>query len=227
MMCMTCHADRKDIIEAIGLRLVDLLPESTRKRYRVLVTLRGKVLGIIERLTVKPEIVAVYPYADEHGEVLYEVVRYEPKDFRQRRPDDLAEDGYVWGLGDTRRVLYNLPDIVRFPTRMVICVEGEKDCERLRGLGALATTNVGGVGMGWQDSYSQTLAGRRCVVIPDQDTSGMKHAYGVVGSLLAHNVGSVRLVRLPRGKDVSDFLDSHGGTRNELIDVIKQAKEWK
>jgi len=35
---------------------------------------------------VKAEIVATYPYRDEQGKVLYEVVRYVPKDFRQRRP---------------------------------------------------------------------------------------------------------------------------------------------
>jgi hypothetical protein len=33
------------------------------------------------------KIVAVYPYTDENGTVLFEVVRFEPKDFRQRRPD--------------------------------------------------------------------------------------------------------------------------------------------
>jgi hypothetical protein len=32
-------------------------------------------------------IVATYPYSDESGDLLCEVVRYEPKNFRQRRPD--------------------------------------------------------------------------------------------------------------------------------------------
>src|SRR6266576_1722566 len=32
-------------------------------------------------------IVAAYDYADDKGELLYQVVRLEPKDFRQRRPD--------------------------------------------------------------------------------------------------------------------------------------------
>jgi len=35
----------------------------------------------------KRRVVKTYDYADENGQVLYQVVRYEPKDFRQRRPD--------------------------------------------------------------------------------------------------------------------------------------------
>ena len=35
----------------------------------------------------KGNIVATYDYTDDKGELLYQVVRYDPKDFRQRRPD--------------------------------------------------------------------------------------------------------------------------------------------
>ena len=35
----------------------------------------------------KRRIVATYDYTDENGTLLYQVVRYDPKDFRQRRPD--------------------------------------------------------------------------------------------------------------------------------------------
>jgi putative DNA primase/helicase len=31
--------------------------------------------------------VAAYDYHDENGKLLYQVVRFEPKDFRQRRPN--------------------------------------------------------------------------------------------------------------------------------------------
>lgn len=33
-------------------------------------------------------IVATYDYSDENGNLLYQVVRYAPKDFKQRRPND-------------------------------------------------------------------------------------------------------------------------------------------
>lgn len=34
-----------------------------------------------------PRIVAIYDYVNESGQMLFEVVRYDPKSFRQRRPD--------------------------------------------------------------------------------------------------------------------------------------------
>ena len=53
--------------------------------------------------------VATYAYRDESGNLLYEAVRFEPKSFRQRRPDD--KGGWIWNLRDTRRVLYRLQDL--------------------------------------------------------------------------------------------------------------------
>ena len=39
------------------------------------------------------KIVATYDYRDERGELLFQVVRFEPKAFRQRRPDPTSRDG--------------------------------------------------------------------------------------------------------------------------------------
>lgn len=68
-------------------------------------------------------IVATYPYHNEHGELLYEVVRYEPKDFRQRRPD--GRGGWTWKLDDTRRIPYRLRELVEAIAagRTVVVVE--------------------------------------------------------------------------------------------------------
>src|SRR5215471_19110752 len=52
------------------------------------------------------QIVAEYDYRDEKGELLFQVVRYQPKDFRQRRPD--GSGGWIWKLNGTRRVLSRL-----------------------------------------------------------------------------------------------------------------------
>src|SRR5262249_34751531 len=80
-------------------------------------------------------IVARYPYEDEYGNVLFEVVRYEPKDFRQCKPDG------TWNLNGTRRVLYRLPELRQAET--VHIVEGEKDVESLRVIELAATCNAG------------------------------------------------------------------------------------
>ena len=54
--------------------------------------------------------VDAYPYVDEHGELLFEVVHFDPKDFRQRRPD--GRGGWEWNLRGTRRVLDRLPRVL-------------------------------------------------------------------------------------------------------------------
>jgi hypothetical protein len=56
-------------------------------------------------------IVAVYPYKDENGRLLYEVCRLAPKRFMQRRPNR------EWGIPKVRRVLYRLPELRRDPQR--------------------------------------------------------------------------------------------------------------
>ena len=62
-------------------------------------------------LNGKREIVAVYDYRDERGNLLFQVVRYEPKDFRPRRPN--SSGGWIWNVVGVRRVLYNLPEVLK------------------------------------------------------------------------------------------------------------------
>ena len=51
----------------------------------------------------KPRIVATYNYHDHEGKLLFQTVRYEPKDFRQRRPD--GSGGWIWNLTGVTLVL--------------------------------------------------------------------------------------------------------------------------
>lgn len=153
--------------------------------------------------------VACYDYRDESGVLRYQVVRFEPKDFRQRRPD--GSGGWVWNLQGVERVLYRLPELVGHPT--VAVVEGEKDADRLWALGIPATTSVGGAGK-WKDAYTGQLveAGvTQVVIIPDNDEPGRQHAAQI--AIAAQQAGlSARILTLPgvpvKG-DVSDYLASH------------------
>ena len=82
------------------------------------------------------KIIATYPYQDETGKLLFQVVKYEPKDFLFRHPD--SEGGWIWNLKSVRRVLYRLPILLAsFGT--VYIPGGEKDCETLINLGMTAT----------------------------------------------------------------------------------------
>ena len=58
----------------------------------------------------KSQIETVYEYTNEKSELLFQVVRFEPKGFRQRRPD--GRGGWTWKLGDVRRVVYHLPEVL-------------------------------------------------------------------------------------------------------------------
>src|SRR6185369_15367502 len=54
---------------------------------------------------------ATYDYVDEGDKLLFQVVRQEPKDFRQRQPG--AEPGtWIEHVKGVRRVIYRLPDVI-------------------------------------------------------------------------------------------------------------------
>ena len=116
-------------------------------------------------------IVATYDYTNEAGELLFQVVRYSPKGFRQRRPD--GKGGWIWSLGETSRVLYRLPEVVEAVAleRTIFVAEGEKTVDALVGLGVPATCSAGGAGK-WRDDYSQYLADANVVILPDKDEPG-------------------------------------------------------
>jgi len=166
--------------------------------------------------TQAPQIVATYDYANENGELIFQVVRYSPKTFRQRQP--AANGSWQWDLEGVTRVLYNLA-CVRASATVVIC-EGEKDCDTMNKLGWVATTNCGGAGK-WLPAYSETLKGKHVVLIPDSDSAGKDHALKIIESLKSC-VLSLRRVTLPHPhKDVTDFVKSFPEEANAKTDLSK------
>lgn len=151
--------------------------------------------------TVDRRVVAYYSYEDENAKQLFEVIRYEPKDFRQRHRTETGD--WVWDMQGVRRVLYQLPQVMQSQT--VIVSEGEKDAENLTRLGFVGTCNVGGAGK-WLDSYSESLAGKDVIIAGDGDKPGQDHAELVTASV-ASKAKTVRVLRFPANcKDVSDFI---------------------
>jgi putative DNA primase/helicase len=166
-----------------------------------------------------PRIAVEYPYEDERGEVLFEVVRFEPKSFRQRRPD--RHGGWIWNVNGTRRALYRLPEVLA--AESVLIVEGEKDVESARSLGLVATCNPGGAGK-WCEEYSETLRGKHVAIIADADQPGRKHAQQIAASLF-DKVESLKVVEFPTSKDLSEWLET-GGNREVLLGWIEDARVW-
>lgn len=175
----------------------------------------------------KPRIDKVYPYTDEHGEVLFEAVRFWPKDFRQRHPD--GHGGHVWSLNGVRRVLYRLP-VLRAAIavgQQVWIVEGERDADNVRRAGVCATTSPMGAGK-WRSEYVDQLAGATDVVIvADRDRAGRVHAATVYRSLVA-TVAKLVIVEAAAGKDATEHLSS-GGALDEFVVVVdapEQLDTW-
>jgi len=176
-------------------------------------------------------IIANYNYTDEAGTLLYQTVRYDPKDFTQRRPG--VNGDWVRNLKDTRLVLYYLPEVLKAKReeRTVFKTAGEKDADNLRAIGVTATTNPLGEGKGkWKAEYTETLKGAHVVLIEDKDTTGRRHGLEVAHSLYG-TVASLKVLELPdrdgrQVKDASDWLAA-GGTRQELEKLVNETPEWQ
>jgi putative DNA primase/helicase len=174
----------------------------------------------------KPRIVQTYDYQTLEGELSYQVVRYEPKDFRQRRPD--GNGGWTWKTSDLKRLPYHLPELTG--AEYVFIVEGEKDVENLRKIGLAATCNSGGAGK-WTAELSQYFRpDQHITTIPDNDAPGLNHARQVAEALTG-KVASVKIlevVGLPEKGDVSDWLQGRDPQEaaEELSRMSEAAPEW-
>lgn len=159
------------------------------------------------------EVVAEYDYTDADGKLLYQVVRYEPKAFKQRR---MTPFGWAWNMKGAVRVPYMLHEILSRPDEPVFVVEGEKDVHTLRVHGLLATTNAGGAGK-WQEEWNEYFVGRRVILVPDMDEPGQQHV-NKVGTYLK-DVATVYYIQLWGAKDATEwFIKNSFKEFNALIE---------
>lgn len=172
------------------------------------------------------QIIATYDYRDEAGDLVFQVVRYVPKDFRQRRPD--GKGGWTWSVKGIRPLPYRLFELrAARPDDPILIVEGEKDVDRLEGLGFVATCNAGGANK-WPSELSPHFQGATVYILPDNDDAGRTHAEKVAAALngYAESIHIVTLPDLPRGGDVSDWLD-FGGDATGLVALCHSAPLWQ
>ena len=180
--------------------------------------------------------------------MLFQVCRFEPKDFRQRRPD--GNGGWIWSVKGVRHVPYRLPQILENDDRVLCIVEGEKAAEGLWKLGVPATCSPGGAGK-WREEMNEFFRGADVVVIPDHDPQkthpktkeplfhqdgrpirpGQDHAQMVAKSLqgVATRVRVLELWKhwkeMPLKADVFDWI-GNGGTAEVLYGLIERTPEW-
>ena len=200
---VSCHrgspCSSKEICESIGLTQASLFSPQKRTKEKLSLT-------------------KTYNYTDKDGELLFQKLRYIDADgrktFRQRKPD--GKGGWEYSLGDTPKVIYNLPAVINavkegFP---IWVVEGEKDADTLMDMGIIATTMPGGAGK-WLPIHTAVLAGAEVEIVADNDEPGMAHAKTVLSELLKAGC-EARVWHTPKQKDITDFL-SLGGDIDELL----------
>jgi hypothetical protein len=170
----------------------------------------------------KRRIVAKYDYTDAAGVPLYQVLRLEPKGFRQRRPD--GNGGWIWEL-DERRVLYHWPELLKYPDGTVFVCEGEKDADRVAALGHRTTCVAAGK---WTEECVTALAGRDVIILEDNDDAGHVKALAAAQALhgTANTIRIVLLPNLPDKGDVSDWLDADPRRAEKFVDVCCDVRAW-
>lgn len=169
----------------------------------------------MQRTSLGP-IVAEYNYTDEHGELLYQVTRHEPKDFRQRYPD--GRGGWVWRK-HPNQVLYRLPEVQE--AAIVFIVEGEKDVETLRDWGFVATCEAGGAKAPWLPQFTDALRGRECILLPDLDQPGRARVLRIARALLGKAALITILDDLPGyTKDITAWFEA-GHSECALIATLE------
>ena len=160
--------------------------------------------------------VAVYPYEDSSGELLAAKSRFEPKQFRWRRPSDetrrrwreIARHNRTWadkvadigrarpgawlpGRGGIDVSIYRLPDL--FDQRRVVVVNGEKAADMLWSLGIAATCGPSGEGH-WSEAHADAVwrgGAAEVVVLPDNDKPGREAGRRVARSCHGYQPASL------------------------------------
>lgn len=214
---VTCHrgnsCDVEQICNSVGMRVSDLMPPRDKPPQQSF-DKKGKLT-----------FVAKYDYIDQDGTLLFQKVRYVDengkKSFRQRKP---SEDGqWVYSLGETPKILYNLPAVLDAKSKgiPIWVVEGEKDADTLTSRGIVATTMPGGAGK-WLDIHTEALAGATVEIVADKDEVGLKHARDVLSKLIGAGCDAAAWV-CPSHKDITDHLQA--GLELDALDQIAESDE--
>lgn len=163
-------------------------------------------------------------YTDAIGKEAGRTLRWNTFTGKEIRPLHRVPDGWRLAAMADPRPLLNLPALLANTASPVYVVEGEKCVDVLTDFGFLATTSAGGSQAARLTDW-RPLAGRRVIVLPDNDEAGVGYAddvRGILGSLKA--VVSVAELegRPPAGGDVADLLsqctcdDDRTGLREEI-----------
>ena len=177
-----------------------------------------------EKLLSK-KIVARYRYEDKEGNHAFDVVRFEPKNFRPQRPDG------KWTLEGATRVPYRLPQLLDGikKGREILILEGEKDCDNAEKFGLVATTFTGGTGK-WLEEYSKWFQEAKVICLPDHDDVGRKGMHRIASEIskVTESVRWLELPNIPEKGDLSDWINIESNDINKFNAlIVDSSAEWR
>jgi hypothetical protein len=214
---VNCHAgcDTGEVLAALDLTPADLFDKPIQSGNGRRHTGPGS-LG---------DIVATSDYTDEARTLLYQSLRYVPKDFRVRRPD--GHGGWIWNIKGVRNVLYRLPKVIEAVAagKVIFLVEGEKDVLALERLGAVATTAALGAS-NFHLVDATPLRGATVVAVVDNDDGAGRGWAALVRAKLDGLAQSLVFVEAKVGKDSHDHVAAgHGLDDFQPLDLSAKPSE--
>ena len=170
-------------------------------------------------------LIAEYNYTDPGGNVVYQNVQSDTKDFRPRRPDPAKPGMWIYNLpAYIERVPYNLPKLLDKNRRKIYIVENEKDADNLNRLlddcgiidGVTTTSRDGFVSAkdwpGFIDKHN--LAVKQVTVLSE-------FGCDICEVFLKAGCEDVKLVTLPV-KGVSDWIELRRGEGKQPIEIYQE-----
>jgi putative DNA primase/helicase len=186
----------------------------------------------------------IYPYVDENGFELYQVIRLrDKKGFPQRHRDPLEPEKWINSVKGVRKVPFRLPQVLKAVASnepMFVVAEGEKDVKTLEAQGLTATTFSGGC---WGDEawdewdLVSPFVGARIILLADRslanNRTGLDNARFVANRLYPV-AKEIRILEWPRMtmadgkliKDATDFFGA-GGTVEKLSALLRKARRFE
>ena len=189
-----------------------------------------KIGFTIRILYPTPQIIDIFDYITLDGQLLYQEVKYDKtaqKSFVVRRPNpkNNPKEPWIWDQKDISLILYNLLEISRAKEDDIIFMnEGAKDARTLSRLGLISTAVLFN---NWRNTDTKLLDGKSVIILVDNDEAGEVKALQAAHD--RRGKSSIKLLRLSglkESEDVTDWLEKRGGTKEKLLALCKDLKEW-
>lgn len=173
--------------------------------------------------------VATYKYYSSDGSYLYEKQRWQPGK-NGRSKDFLFKNETGFGRG-CPPVLYNANLLAL--AEIIFFTEGEKQADIINswypGGKYVGTTLDSGSQSAWNSEYTNYVASKQIVVLPDNDSAGRDYALKICTACqtVASKLILLELPGLPEKGDICDWAQMTNEGPSELLRLISNADIWQ